>query len=457
MRCCLSIAGMLLGIIGIATADGPRPGIDWPQFRGLSATGIAEGKPLRLEWDIAKGEGVAWKTAIPGLAHSSPVIWGDRLFITTAVPLTGEASLKVGLYGAGDSADDMVEHEFRVYCLDKRDGKLLWDRVAVKKTPKFKRHTKATHVNSTPVTDGRRVVAFFGSEGLYCYDMDGKLEWKKELGALDVGPHDAADLQWGFASSPIIAEGRLIVQCDVKEKPFLAALDLGDGREIWRVARDDVPGWSTPTAARVGDEWQVLVNGCKHMGAYRLSDGGEVWRMSGGGGIPVPTPVVSGERVYLTSNHRPIKAGDPQKPVFAVRLGAKGELAVPSDGAGNRDVAWMRTQRGNYMQTPLIYRGIAYLCYDNGVVSSFDAETGEPIYRERLGTGDSGYTASAVAGDGKVYFTSETGDVAVVDGTVREFRVLARSAFDEICMATPAISEGRMYWRTKSALVCIAP
>ncbi|GMU84180.1 MAG: hypothetical protein AMXMBFR47_40500 [Planctomycetota bacterium] len=448
---------VFLALTGITFADGPRPGVDWPQFRGISATGIADGKPLRLEWNAAKGDGVAWKTPIPGLAHSSPVIWGDRLFVTTAVPLTGEASLKVGLYGAGDSADDMVEHEYRVYCLDKRDGKILWDRVALKTTPKFKRHTKATHVNSTPVTDGRRVVAFFGTEGVFCYDMDGKLEWKKELGPLDVGPHDAAELQWGFASSPIIAEGRLIVQCDVKEKPFLAALDVGDGREIWRVARDDVPGWSTPTAARVGDDWQILVNGCKHMGAYRLGDGGEVWRMSGGGGIPVPTPVVSGELVYLTSNHRPIKAGDPQKPVFAVRLGAKGELAIPSDGTGNRDVAWLRTQRGNYMQTPLIYRGVAYLCYDNGVVSSFDAETGEPIYRERLGTGDSGYTASAVAGDGKVYFTSETGDVAVVDGTAREFRVLARSAFDDICMATPAISEGRLYWRTKSAVMCIAP
>ena len=316
------------------------------------------------------------------------------------------------------------------------------------------RHTKATHCNSTPVTDGRYVVACFGAQGLFAFSMDGEPRWSKELGALDVGPHNDLDLQWGFASSPIIANGLVVLQCDVKRNPFLAAFDLEDGRKVWRVARDDVPGWSTPTALRTDDGWQIITNGCKHMGAVALADGKEVWRMSGGGGIPVPTPVVVDDLIYLTSNHRPLREGDPRRPIFAVRTAARGVLPVPQEGASGRFVAWMTSGRGNYMQTPLVYRGVAYFCNDNGALTAYDAVSGEELYRERLGEGTSGFTASGVAGDGKVYFTSEEGDIHVLRAG-RSFEVLAVNAMSEICMSTPAISRGALLFRTRGHVACV--
>lgn len=454
---CLAFAGAALALLtasATAQAGAARPGIDWPQFRGIGASGVADTQELPSSWDVEEGTNVRWRTAIPGLAHASPVVWGDRVFVVTAVPEGVEPELKVGLYGAGDSADDMVEHAFVMMCLDRDDGHVRWKRTALEAVPKFKRHTKATHLNSTPVTDGEHVVGLFGAQGLYCWDFDGELLWKVELGALDVGPHDHLDLEWGFASSPIIADGKVIVQADVKKDAFLAAYDVKTGEQVWRVARDDVPGWCTPTAHAGPDGMQILVNGCKHMGAYRLADGEEIWRMAGGGGIPVPAPVVAGDVVLLTSNHRPLERSHPQRPVFAVELTARGELDIPSENEPGEHVAWMQTRRGNYMQTPLVYRGLAYFGYDNGVLTVLDAKTGEERYRERLGDGTTGFSPSPVAGDGKVYFTSEQGTVFVLKAGP-EFEVLAENEMGEVCMATPAISEGALVFRTRGHVVAV--
>lgn len=450
----LSALAVLCICSSVALADEPRAGIDWPQFRGIGAAGVSEGKPLPSDWDLIGNKGVTWKTSIPGLAHSSATVWGDHVFVTTAVPEGGETELKVGLYGAGDSANDMTPHAFKLLCLDKKTGVIRWERTAKAGVPQFKRHTKATHCNSTPATDGRRVIAMFGSEGLYCYDYDGGLVWSKDLGALDVGPHDAKELQWGFASSPIVADGKVIVQCDVKTDPFLAAFDLADGRELWRSTRDDLPTWCTPTALKTPAGWQVLVNGCKHLGAYDLADGKPIWWLAGGGGIPVPAPVVFEDRIYLTSNHRPIRAEDPQKPIFVVRTNARGDLKLPPAGESSMEIAWWKEQRGNYMQTPLIYRGVAYFCADNGMLGAFDAATGEELFRERLSKSGTGFTASGVAGDGKLYFTGEEGDVFVLEAG-RTLKIIGQRQMHDTCMATPAISEGRLYFRTRSAVVCI--
>ena len=337
------LAALWLASVPLAAQDdaGPRPGVDWPQFRGAEACGVAEGHALPSEWNVPDGEGVRWKTAIPGLSHSSPIVWGERVFVATAVKHGEDASLKIGLYGAGDSAEDMVEHAFQLWCLDARDGRPIWVRTVARTVPKFARHTKATHADPTPVTDGHNVVAVFGSHGMFCFGADGEQRWHVDLGNLDVGPHNSLDLQWGYASSPVIADGKVIVQADVKENAFLGAWNVDDGKQVWRVARDDTPGWATPT---VVDD-QVVVNGCKHMGAYRLADGGEVWRMAGGGGIPIPAPITAGDRVLLTSNHRPLIASHPVKPIFAVNLDATGELPVPQEGETAEPVAWMRTPR----------------------------------------------------------------------------------------------------------------
>lgn len=448
-----ALAGAFISVVNLAAADEPRAGIDWPQFRGIQAGGISEGKPLPVEWNAA-GRDVQWKVPIPGLAHSSAIVWGDRVFVTTAVPASGEKQLRVGLYGAGDSAGDMVEHAFKLYCLDKRNGTVRWERTAASRVPRFRRHTKATHANSTPAADGRHVIAFFGSEGMYCYDFEGNLKWSRDLGRLDVGPHNAPELEWGFASSPIIAQGRVIVQCDVKSGQFIAALDIKDGREIWRTRRDDVPSWCTPTAFQTGGGWQVLANGCRDIAAYDLSSGESVWQLSGGGGIPVPAPVVCDNRIYLTSNHRPIRESDPSKPIFVVNVAARGRLNLPNEGESNKYIAWWKQQRGNYMQTPLVYRGVAYFCADNGMLSAFDAASGEELFRDRLSQAGTGFSASAVAGDGKVYFTGEEGDIYVLSAG-RSLKILAHNKLEEICMATPALSEGRLYFRGRDHVICV--
>lgn len=426
----------------------------WPQFRGPQAGGVSDGSPTPTQWDVAANKNIAWKTAIPGLSHSSPIVWGDRLFVTTAVAEGRETELKIGLYGAGDSADDMVAHAFKLYCLDARDGKVLWERTCTSGVPKVKRHTKATHCNTTPATDGRRVVAFFGSEGLYCFSVEGAPLWQKDLGVLDVGPHDASEMQWGFASSPILSADRVVVQCDTKKSGFLAAFDANDGRELWRTPRQDVPGWATPTAYGAGDDARVLVNGCKHIGGYELATGKEVWRTSGGGGIPVPTPVIVGDVAYFTSNHRPIQDSDPPQPLFCVNLRAKGEFKLPGDQTGNPNAPWMRTRRGAYMQTPIVYRGLLYNGNDNGVVTAYDAESGEEKWRQRLGEGGTGFTASAVAGDGKLYYTSEEGQVYVLKAGPT-FEQLAINALGASCLSTPAISKGVLYFHTRGALIAV--
>lgn len=428
-----------------AFAEPPPP--SWPSFRGPAARGIADGRPPPTAWDVDKGVNIRWKTPLPGLGYSSPVIWGDRLFITTAVRNEGESRVKVGLYGDITPLDEPVEHSWRVICLDRSNGKLLWQQDAHKGVPKVKRHPKSSHANSTPATDGNRVVAFFGSEGLYCYDMHGKLIWKKDFGLLDSGYYVAPDAQWGFGSSPIIHDGKVIVQCDVQQNSFVAAFDAADGREIWRTPRDEVPTWSTPTVHVESGRAQVICNGFKRIAGYDLATGRELWKLRGGGDIPVPTPVVADGLIYITNAHGMMA------PIYAIRTTAAGTLSVAEGRKGREHVAWWSDRRGNYMQTPLAVDGLLYCCMDNGVLTVLDAKSGDQKYRERLAAG-TGFTASGVAAAGRLYFTSETGDVFVLKAGPG-YELLNRNTLGEVCMATPAIVDGMLYFRTQGHVIAI--
>ena len=428
----------------------------WPQFRGVQAAGVADGQPLPEKWNAEAGDGVLWRTPVPGLSHASAIIAGKRVFVATAVAQEGESSLKIGLYGAGDSADDMVEHAFQLWCLDLDKGTPLWKRTATSCVPRFARHTKASHVDSTPATDGEHVVAIFGAQGMYCYSVDGEQQWHVDLGELDVGPHNGPDLHWGYASSPVIAEDKVIVQADVKKDPFLAAFDIKTGQEVWRIARDDTTSWATPTVVGEGADAQIIANGCKHMGAYALADGAEIWRMAGGGGLPIPAPLAWGDLLFLTSNHRPLVAGHPVKPVFAVQRTAKGNLPLPSQDEPGEHVAWMRPRVGNYIQTPIVYQGLLYLCSARGIVTVLDAATGEQFGRHRLGPGGIGFSASPVAGDGKLYFTNEEGEVYVAKAG-KDCEIVATNALGEICMATPAVANGMLVFRTRGHVLAVGP
>lgn len=425
-----------------------EPNVNWPSFRGPSASGVAEGHPLPSQWNAPEGENVLWKTPIPGLGHASPVIWGDKVFIVTAVSGKADAGLKVGLYGNITPVEDDSVHEWLILCLDRKSGEVLWKETAHRGPPRIKRHTKATHANSTPATDGKYIVTFLGSEGLFCYDVDGKLVWKRDLGVLDAGYFRVPAAQWGFAGSPVIHGDKVIVQCDVQKDSFIAALRLKDGETIWRTPRDEVPTWSTPAVHVTDGRAQVIVNGYKHIGGYDLETGKELWKMQGGGDIPVPTPIIAHNLIYITNAHGRLA------PLYAIRPSAEGDISLADGETSNKHIAWTDPRSGAYMQTPLVYGGHLYSCRDNGVLMCYDAKTGELLNRKRLGDGRGGFTASAVAGENKLYYTGEQGDVYVIRPTP-ELEVLAVNPLGEIAMPTPAISQGVLYFRTKGHVVAI--
>jgi outer membrane protein assembly factor BamB len=418
----------------------------WPSFRGPQGCGFIDNTSAPVRWSLDSLKSVKWKTSIPGLGHSCPIIWNDYLFVTTAANKTNSESLKVGLYGDIDEANDSIEHNFKVYCLDKNSGKIIWERVAHKGIPRSKRHTKASQANCTPATDGKYLVVHFGSEGLFCYDFKGNLIWKKEMGLLTPGPYSDPGVEWGYASSPIIFKDRIIVQCDIPKTPYIAALDLATGKEIWKTSRgDEVSTWCTPAIYSKEGKNLVIANGFTHICGYDFETGREIWRLGNGGDAPAPAPVIANDLIYLNSAH------GKYSPIFAVRPNATGDITLAPDSTKNKFIAWSIKRGGAYMQTPLIYRGYLYNLQVNGQLTCFDALTGEVKYKESL---KEPFTASGIAADGKIYFSSEEGNIYVLKaGPV--FQLLAKNALKDICMATPAISGNVIFFRTQHYLIAV--
>jgi outer membrane protein assembly factor BamB len=450
MQCKMGIIVCVASFIFSAGAkDNPSSGIDWPSFRGPFASGIAEGYPTPLKWDVGKAQNVEWKTAMPGMGHSSPAIVGDKIFITTAIRAEGKQDLKVGMYGDITPVNDSSAYTWKVYCLDKKTGKILWERTAHTGVPKIKRHPKSTHANPTPAADGTHVVAFFGSEGLYCYDFDGNLLWSKDLGLLDSAYYVVPSAQFGTGSSPVIYDDAVYLQCDVLKDSFVAAFSLKDGKEIWRTPRSDVPTWSTPTIYKSGAQVFLFVNGYREAAGYDAKTGKRLWNLNGGGDIPTPTPVVGNDLVFLTNAH------GQTSPIYAIRLTATGDISLKGVlYRANQHIAWSEERAGAYMPTPIVYRDYLYVCQDLGVLSCYEAKTGKRMYQSRLGSGTTAFTASGIAANGNLYYTSEDGDVYVVKAGP-QFELLATNPIGEVCMATPAISEGVLYFRTIGNLIAI--
>ncbi|MFC1553679.1 PQQ-binding-like beta-propeller repeat protein [candidate division KSB1 bacterium] len=421
----------------------------WPSYRGNNANGLSLNSNTPTAWDMENSTNIKWKAEIPGLAHSSPIMWDDHIFITTAVGENEDPDLKVGLYGNIDPVEDEGVHEWKLYCINKNTGDIIWEQTAHKGVPAVKRHPKSTHANSTPVTDGEYVVAFFGSEGLFCYDMSGKLIWEKDFGLLESSYFVVPTAEWGFASSPIIHKGTVIVQCDVLENSFLAALDIKTGNEIWRTPREDVPTWSTPNVFSQGGKTQVVVNGFKHIGGYDFKTGAEIWRLTGGGDIPVPTPQIAHNMIFINNAHGRMQ------PIYAIKTTAAGDISLEGDNTTNDHIVWSVMRGGAYMVTSIIYGDYYYNCRNNGYVSCFNALTGEKMYEERIGKAGSGFSASPVASNGKLYFTSEQGEVIIIQPGP-EFKIIAENSMNDICMATPAISGNVLYFRTHHYLIAIS-
>lgn len=446
-----TFASLLTGLLLLVV---PLPAVAaddaWPQFRGPDGSGRAAGAPPPAEFDATTGDGVLWRVDVPGLGHSSPVVWGDRVFVTTAVTVgNDEQQLKAGMYGDIASADDQGQvYRWQVLAFDRHTGELDWLRTANASRPDTGRHPKSTHADPTPAVDGERIVASFGSKGLFAYSHDGDLLWHRGFGVLDGAFYRAPDAQWEYGASPILVDGKVIVQADVIGESFLAMLDADTGEVLWRTQREDVPTWSTPAVATTGDGRQILVNGHKHLGGYDFESGDALWWMASLSDIPVPTPQVAagndGPVGYFGGAHG---AG---APIYAVDLDARGDL--DDEELRAKYLHWSHERFSSYLPSHLIHGDHLFVLRDNGILVSFDRHTGEKVNEARIQSG--AHTASPVAAGGRIYLAAESGEVTVVEASP-EMAQLGVGQVADVVHATPAISDGVLFVRGAEHLTAV--
>jgi outer membrane protein assembly factor BamB len=432
-------------IAGVVLAGAVLSATDWPQFRGRDASGVAVGASAPpVAWSLSPAKGVAWRTPLPGLSHSSPIVWGNRVYVTTAVAADGKPAVVLGDVSKSgiDSSTDNGRHTWRLIAIDKPSGRIVWDKVAHQGIPRLKRHVKASHASATPATDGRYIVALMGSEGLFAFDMNGNPKWRADLGVMDVGLVDDPTMQWGPASSPIILGDMVIVQNDRHRDSFLAAFDLATGKERWRAAHEDYPSWATPAVVRAAGRTQIVTNAGQYIRGFDPASGKELWRLSDNRTqVKVPSPIVAGDLVIVTGGYPPGGC-----PIYAIRPDGSGELS-------DKALAWKTDRGAPYTSTPIVYDGLLYALTDNGILSAYDPKTGDRIYQQRV-AGGAGFSASPVAANGRLYLASEDGDVFVVKAG-RTYELLGTNRMGEPLMATPAISGNTIIIRMLSALVAV--
>jgi outer membrane protein assembly factor BamB len=439
----------------VATAASPQPRIPspapdprpWPSFRGREASGVSDGQRLPDHWNVERGENVLWRTPIPGLAHSSPIVWGDRIYVTSAISSV-PAIFKPGQFGDGNASEDRSRHRWMLYAIDRKTGRIAWERLAREGAPLDLRHVKSTYASTTPATDGRVVVAWFGSQGVHAFTAAGDRLWEVDLGRVDVGAYETPSVEWGPASSPIIWNGLVLLQVDTQADAFVIALALETGQVVWKTPRDERPSWSTPSVLTMSGVPELVTSG-NWIRGYDPRTGAERWRMRSGSSIPAPTPISAGGLIVIAA------AGlGGQRPLVAIRPGGRGDISLTSTESSNAQVTWSRPARGPFIPTPLVYQGILYVLANNGVLDAYDAATGEEIYRQRLPAVGNGFSASPVAADGKLYLSNEDGQVMVI-AAGREFRHIATNSIPELLMATPALSNGVLYLRGVSSVFAI--
>ncbi|HYE89019.1 MAG TPA: PQQ-binding-like beta-propeller repeat protein [Vicinamibacterales bacterium] len=421
-----------LAILTLTLAPGVANPVEWPQWRGPLNTGMAIGD-APVEWNTRN---IRWQLPIPGRGHSTPVVAGQRVFLTTAVP-TGKGSPGRGGTRAGGGADAGLEHRFEVLAIDRTTGKLLWQRTAAVSTPHEGYHrTYGSFASNSPVTDGTRVYAFFGSRGLYAYDMSGTLIWQK-----DFGVQMRMDMAFGEGTALTLHDGRLLLHFDHLDTGFLAMLDPATGRELWRTKRTERYNWAAPYVAHHAGRRQIIVSG-QIVRGYDFDTGEQLWEAAGLGENSIPQPVQHQDLVFAMSGHT-------IKMLMAIRLGGKGTLT------GTDRIVWSTVRGASYTPSPLLHDGRLYVVTDNGLVSCFDAATGKPYYQQARLPKPYGFKASPVGASGKVYLATEEGDVVVMRmGDTPD--VLATNNFDnQSFIASPVIVDGTLYLRSQTTLFAI--
>jgi outer membrane protein assembly factor BamB len=430
--------GMLFVAVVVETVHA-QTDAHWPQWRGPFFNGMARGDAPTV-WSNTKN--IKWKAQIPGRGFSTPVIWGDKIFLTTAIP-TGKAAEQPepapaeGRRGGGGSGP-LVEHRFEVLCLDRKTGKLLWQRTAKVATPHEGYHRAyGSFASNSPVTDGKYVYAFFGSRGLFAYDFNGKLMWEK-----DFGVQLKMRLAFGEGVAPLLLRDQLFLVFDHEAESFMVALDKRNGKELWHSKRDERSSWSTPLAIEHNGRTEIIVSATNKVRSYDARTGKILWESAGLGANVIPVPVHHNGVVYVMSGYR-----DPK--LMAIKLGKDGDLT------GSDAIAWSHTRGLAYTTSPVLYDNKLYVVTDNGMVSAFNAVTGEPFYAQTRLPKTYNFKASPVGANGKLYLATEDGDVVVLK-LGEKFEVLATNTLtDQAFIASPVIADGEIYLRGQNTLFCI--
>ena len=443
----VALCGVALGI-AVASADD-----EWPRFRGSNGGVAADHPSLPDQWGPAQN--IVWKIDVPGRSWSSPVIWGDHIFVTTAInTLETESLLPVASYVSRSNGGTMTfmdvskpsaPHRWVLYDVDLKTGRIRWERVAHTGVPAKSRHLKNSYAAETPVTDGERVYVYFGDVGLFAYDMDGKLLWSR--------PMDALETQTGFghAASPVVDDSRVYIVNDNEEQSFIAAYDKRTGAQVWRVDRKEASSWTTPLVWKNELRTEIVTAATGGVRSYDVN-GGLLWQFTGMSTFAVPSPLASGGLLYVMSGY----TASALRPAYAIRAGATGDISLKPDQTSSEFIVWADRTLGTFHASPLVYRGCYYILHDRGFLTCNDPGTGKPIYpRQRISSDTATFTASPWAYNGKVFALSEDGDTFVFQSGP-EFKVLGKNSLNEMALATPAVAGGSLIIRTASKLYRIS-
>jgi|TARA_B110000495_G_scaffold27198_1_gene20196 outer membrane protein assembly factor BamB len=415
---------------------------NWPQFRGPKALGVSDNPDLPDKWGPT--ENVLWKREIAGRGWSSPVVWGNRLFLTTAINEGKTEEPKKGLYFGGNRAATKNIHRWKVLCLDLNSGEVLWEKLTRTGKPQGSIHIKNSYATETPITDGERIYAYFGNHGLYCYSVEGELLWSKRW------PAHKTRYGWGLAASPILHGDKLYVVNDNEEQSYLVALDAKTGKELWRTKRDEKSNWATPYLWENELRTEIITSGTQKVRSYDLN-GKLLYQFGGNSSITIATPYAKFGLLYVTSGY----VGDRKKPIFAIRPGATGDISLRSDQDSSEFVAWRQPRAGPYNPSTIVYGDLLYVLLDRGIVACYEAKTGKQVYGPvRLPEGRA-FTSSPWAYNGKIFYLNEFGETYVLQAG-RKYKLLHTNKLleEDMCMATPAISGNKLIIRTDAHVYC---